>query len=63
MVVDYLHRNAALAQKTILQTIPQIPLNPNWPCHSALKNAILTRRKLWPASVRKELAPILKKYF
>jgi 5'-methylthioadenosine phosphorylase len=63
MVIEYLHRNAALAQQIVLRTIPNIPLEPTWPCHSALKNAILTRRKLWPVSTRKELAPILAKYF
>ena len=63
MVVEYLHRNAATAQQIVLRTIPQIPLEPTWPCHSALKNAILTEKKSWPASARKELAPLLAKYF
>lgn len=62
MVVEYLHRNAATAQQIVLRTIPKIPLDPTWPCHSALKNAILTDRKCWPASARKELAPLLAKY-
>ena len=62
MVVEYLHRNASTAQQIVLQTIPNIPLEPAWPCHAALKNAILTGRKLWPASTRKALAPILAKY-
>jgi 5'-methylthioadenosine phosphorylase len=62
MVVDYLHRNAATAQEIVRQTIPKIPLEPTWPCHSALKNALLTDRKLWPAAAKKELAPLLAKY-
>jgi 5'-methylthioadenosine phosphorylase len=62
MVIEYLHRNAATAQQIVLRTIPQIPLAPTWPCHSALKNAILTAKKSWPASTRKELAPLLAKY-
>ncbi len=62
MVVDYLHRNAATAQQMILQTIPRIPREPTWPCHSALKTAILTSRKLWPAAAKRELAPLLAKY-
>jgi 5'-methylthioadenosine phosphorylase len=62
MVIEYLHRNAATAQQVVLQTIPRIPLEPTWPCHSALKNAILTEKKSWPASTRKELAPLLAKY-
>ena len=62
MVIEYLHRTAAAAQQFVLQTIPTIPIEPTWPCHSALKNAILTSRKLWPAATRKELAPLLAKY-
>jgi 5'-methylthioadenosine phosphorylase len=62
MVIDYLHRNAALAQQIILRTLPQIPAEPNWPCHQALRNAFLTDRKLWPARTRRELAPLLAKY-
>jgi 5'-methylthioadenosine phosphorylase len=62
MVVDYLHRNAATAQQMILQTIPTIPREPTWPCHSALKNAVLTNRQHWPAAAKRELAPLLAKY-
>ncbi len=62
MVLAYLHRNAETAQKILIRTIPQIPLTPDWPCHQALKNAILTDKKVWPAKTRKELAPLLGKY-
>ena len=62
MVVEYLHRNAVTAQQIVRQAIPSIPAEPAWPCHSALKNALLTDRKLWPARTRRELAPILGKY-
>jgi 5'-methylthioadenosine phosphorylase len=61
-VVEYLHRNAALAKAVVAATIPRIPSEANWPCHSALKNSILTERALWPAGTRKELAPLLAKY-
>jgi 5'-methylthioadenosine phosphorylase len=62
MVIAYLQRNAAAAQQIVLRTIPKIPLAPTWPCHSALKNAILTEKKSWPAATRRELAPLLEKY-
>jgi 5'-methylthioadenosine phosphorylase len=62
MVIDYLHRNAEMARQIVARTLPQIPLEPDWPCHSALKNAFLTDRKLWPARTRRELAPLLAKY-
>jgi hypothetical protein len=36
------------AKAIVAAAIPQIPTEPNWPCHSALKNAIMTDRKAWP---------------
>jgi 5'-methylthioadenosine phosphorylase len=62
MVIDYLHRNAAMARQIVARTISQIPAEPGWPCHSALGHAFLTDRKLWPARLKRELAPLLKKY-
>jgi 5'-methylthioadenosine phosphorylase len=62
MVVECLHRNAATAKTIIIRTIPRIPPEPAWPCHSALKHAILTDKKLWPAKTRRQLAPLLAKY-
>jgi 5'-methylthioadenosine phosphorylase len=63
MVIEYLHRNAELAQKVVVNAISQIPTVPDWPCHSALKNAVLTDKSLWPAKTKKELQPILGKYY
>jgi 5'-methylthioadenosine phosphorylase len=62
MVIANLTRNAAAAKAIISGVIPAIPNEPNWPCHRALENAIMTDRQLWPAKTTKELAPILKKY-
>lgn len=62
MIIANLMKNAALAKQIILRAVPQIPTEPNWSCHSALKNAILTDKKLWPARTRKRLEPILRKY-
>jgi len=62
MVVENLTRNAAMAKAVIQRVIPQIPASPNWPCHDALKNAILTDRKLWPKKTVSELKPILARY-
>ncbi|MBN2507314.1 MAG: S-methyl-5'-thioadenosine phosphorylase [Verrucomicrobia bacterium] len=62
MVMDYLHRNAAMAQNIVLDALRRIPADPQWPCHQALKNAILTPKPLWPARVAKELKPILNPY-
>jgi 5'-methylthioadenosine phosphorylase len=62
MVIANLMKNAATAKAIVAQVIPQIPLQPNWPCHSALKNAIMTERKLWPKKTITELKPIIGKY-
>jgi 5'-methylthioadenosine phosphorylase len=62
MILDNLHQNAALAKSILAHALPSIPREPNWPCHSALKYAILTDKTLWPEKTKLELAPILKKY-
>ena len=62
IVLDCLRRNAEMAKRIVAAVIPQIPREPNWPCHSALHNSIMTDKKLWPAKTKKELAPLLAKY-
>jgi 5'-methylthioadenosine phosphorylase len=63
IVIENLRKNAEMAKAIIARTIPQIPEKPNWPCHDALRNAIMTDKKLWPAKTKRELQPILQKYF
>ena len=62
MVIENLNKNAAQAKAIVLQTIPLIPTKPNWPCHQALKNAIMTDKKFWPAKTKTALKPLLEKY-
>ena len=62
LVLENLHKNATMAKRVVLETIPLIPTEPSWPCHSALKNAIMTDKRLWPAKTKTALQPILKKY-
>ncbi len=62
MVIANLMRNAATAKAIVAQVIPQIPAEPKWPCHAALKNAIMTDRKFWPKKTIADLKPILAKY-
>jgi 5'-methylthioadenosine phosphorylase len=62
MVIANLMKNVATAKAIITKVIPQIPDEPNWPCHSALKNAIMTDRKFWPKRTVAELKPIVAKY-
>jgi 5'-methylthioadenosine phosphorylase len=61
MVMANLQKNAATAKAIVTKVLPQIPPQPNWWCHRALENAIMTDRALWPARTRKELAPLLKR--
>jgi 5'-methylthioadenosine phosphorylase len=62
MVIANLTKNAATAKAIVQKVIPAIPVQPSWPCHEALKNAIMTDKKLWPAKTKRELAPLLTKY-
>ena len=62
MIMTNLHHNAEMAKQIVVRAIPQIPAAPDWPCHSALKNAILTEKKHWPKETVAELKPILAKY-
>ncbi len=62
IVLDNLRRNAEMAKKIVSAVVPQIPVEPNWPCHSALHNSIMTDKKFWPAKTKKDLAPLLVKY-
>src|SRR5206468_12291290 len=48
MVIANLTKNAAMAKAIVAKVLPQIPAIPNWPCHDALKNAVMTDRKCWP---------------
>ena len=62
MIIDNLRHNAEKAKAIVNQVIPTIPTVADWPCHDALRSAIFTDKKLWPAATKKKLEPILKKY-
>jgi 5'-methylthioadenosine phosphorylase len=62
MVVANLRKNAEQAKAIIKRVLPQIPKAPNWPCHDALRNAIMTERSCWPKDTIKKLGPMLAKY-
>jgi 5'-methylthioadenosine phosphorylase len=62
LIIANLTRNAASAKAIIAQVVPQIPSEPNWPCHSALQNAIMTDKKMWPRKTVADLKPIIEKY-
>lgn len=61
-VLSHLLANAETAKKVLLDVIPQIPSEPNWPEHTALDSALVTDRKLWPAATIEKLKPILGRF-
>src|SRR5204862_3603522 len=61
-VFGHLTANAQTAKKVLLEVIPRIPLEPNWPEHSALELALTTDRKLWPEATVRKLGPILERF-
>jgi 5'-methylthioadenosine phosphorylase len=62
MVIDNLRRNAEMAKAIVTHAIPRVPDAPEWPCHDALRSAIMTERTLWPAATVNQLRPLLAKY-
>ena len=62
LILANLQRNADTARKIVVQAIAQIPAEPNWKAHSALKNAFLTDKKFWPKKTVADLKPIIGKY-
>lgn len=62
MVIANLQRNASTAKAILTQVIPTLPTKANWPCHDALRNAIMTEKRLWPKGTQRNLKPIISKY-
>ena len=61
-VFSHLIANAEMAKKVLVEAIPRIPAEANWPEHRALDTALVTDRKLWPPSTREKLGPILARF-
>jgi 5'-methylthioadenosine phosphorylase len=62
IVLSHLIANAETARRVIVDVIPRIPTEPNWPEHSALDTALVTDRKLWPEATVQKLKPILARF-
>jgi len=61
-VLGHLMANAETARKVIVNAIPRIPTEPNWPEHFALDTALVTDRKFWPEATVEKLKPILGRF-
>jgi 5'-methylthioadenosine phosphorylase len=62
IVIGHLMANAETAKRVLVDVIPRIPKEPNWPEHFALDTALVTDRKLWPAATVEKLKPILGRF-
>src|SRR5437588_1107867 len=62
-VFGHLTANADAAKRVLLEAIPRVPTESNWPEHSALDPALTTDRKLWPKGTAEKLKPILSRFF
>ena len=61
-VIGHLMANAETAKKVLVDVIPRLPMEPNWPEHFALDSALVTDRKLWPDATVEKLKPILGRF-
>ncbi len=58
-VIGHVKANADNAKKILVDAIPRIPIEPDWPEHSALKGAIMTSLYYWPEKTTQDLGVIL----
>src|SRR5438034_7552666 len=61
-VLGHVIANPETAKKLLVDVIPRIPTEPNWPEHFALDSALVTDRTLWPAATVEKLKPILGRF-
>jgi len=61
-VFGHLSANAETARKVLVDVIPRLPREADWPEHKALDSALTTDRKLWPPATVKKLGPILARF-
>ena len=61
-VIKTLLGNVAAARQAIKNVIPKLADNPDWPCHHALENAIITDHSAIPEEARKKFDLIAGKY-
>ena len=62
IILSHLVANAETARRVIVDVVPRIPTEPNWPDHFALDTALVTERKLWPKATVEKLKPILRRF-
>ena len=63
MIINYLTQNAKTAQQVIATVVEKLDVETRDPAHSALATAIITRPDVIPEKTRRDLAPLIGKYF
>jgi len=63
MIIANLTQNARMAQQVMAGAVAALPFERACECATALKHAIITRPDVVPDEVKRELAPIVGKYF
>jgi 5'-methylthioadenosine phosphorylase len=61
-VLRVLSQNVDLARRTIVRVAADLPTRTACPCPNALEHAIITERNAIPEDVRRDLAPIVRRY-
>jgi len=61
-IIKVLHQNADNAAKLVAEAVAAMPAAVTCKCHSALKNAIITDRSVWPEATKKKLELLVGKY-
>jgi 5'-methylthioadenosine phosphorylase len=62
MVVNTLHKNTEVAQKTILSLVENLTESSTCDCHSALKDSFITHKGSISAEAKKKLSLLVDKY-
>ena len=62
LILENLRTNAVHAREVSARVVPEIPGEACWPCHAALRNAIITPREAWSAAAVRRLGCLLAKY-
>ncbi len=61
-IIAYLRKNTKNAKKVLAQTIKTLPITEEQKEFSLLNTSIMTAKELWSEEVKKDLAPILKRF-
>jgi 5'-methylthioadenosine phosphorylase len=62
MVVNTIHKNTEVAQKTILSLVENLPETTPCDCHDSLQNAFITYKEKISPEIKQKLGLLVDKY-